>query len=125
TPAVQRAILEGLGDGMRSRDASLGQWLATPAGKPALATVTPFFRQAADTAANERSAPAARVAAVRLLGFGPFDLVGEPLATLLSPRPPAEVQAAALRALAGLPNPQVGPLLLAAWDGYNPDLRPE
>ncbi|HVK07190.1 MAG TPA: PVC-type heme-binding CxxCH protein [Gemmataceae bacterium] len=125
TLAVQRAILEGLGDGMRSRDGSLGQWLATSAGKPALATVAPFFRQAADTAGDERAKPAARVAAVRLLGFGPFDLVGEPLAGLLSPRSPAEVQAAALRALAGFPNPQVGPHLLAAWDGYSPDLRRE
>jgi putative membrane-bound dehydrogenase-like protein len=125
TPAVQRSILEGLGDGMRSRDGSLGQWLATPAGKPALVTVAPFFRQAADTAADERATPAARVAAVRLLGFGPFDLVGEPLAGLLNPRSPIDVQGAALRALAGFPNPQVGPHLLAAWDGYSPDLRRE
>lgn len=125
SPAVQRAILDGLGEGMRTRDASLGQWLATPTAKEALTTVGPFFRQAADTARDEKATPAARVAAVRLLGSGPFALVGEPLARLLNPRSPAEVQAAAMRALAGFTDKQVGPILLAAWDGYSPALRRE
>jgi putative heme-binding domain-containing protein len=87
--------------------------------------VGPFFRQAADTARNEKATPAARLAAVRLLGFAPFDVAGELLAELLNPRAPVELQSAALRALAGYADPKVGPLLLAGWDAYGPTLRRE
>jgi putative membrane-bound dehydrogenase-like protein len=126
-PAVQLAILEGLGEGMRTRDASLGQWLADPpaAAKSVVADLAPFFRQAADKARNEKATPPARVAAVRLLGFGPFNEVGEPLAELLNPRSPVELQSAALRALAGFNDAKVGSLILGQWDGYGPTLRRE
>jgi putative membrane-bound dehydrogenase-like protein len=124
-PAVQLAILEGLGDGMRSRDASLGEWLSKAAAKDVTERIGPFFSKAADSARNEKATPASRLAAVRLLGYGPFDVVGEPLAELLNPRSPVEVQAAALRALAGFSDRRVGPMLLAPWDGYGPTLRRE
>jgi putative membrane-bound dehydrogenase-like protein len=125
--AAKLAILEGLGEGMRSRDASLGQWLAKPPdiAAHAVENVLPFFRQAAERARNERATPAARVAAVRLLGFGPFKEAGEPLAELLNPRSPVELQSAALRALTGFNDPKVGPLVLGQWDGYGPTLRRE
>jgi putative membrane-bound dehydrogenase-like protein len=123
SPAVQLAILEGLGDGMRHRDASLGQWLAKAG--DAGERVRPFFRQAADTARNEKATLSSRLAAVRLLGYAPFDTAGEPLAELLNPRAPVELQSAALRALAGFNDPKVGALLLAGWDGYGPTLRRE
>jgi putative heme-binding domain-containing protein len=112
---------------MRSRDASLGQWLvrSPAAAADAMTRVGALFRQAADTARNEKATPAARVAAVRVLGFAPFELVGQPLSELLNPRSPVEVQSAAVRALAGYSDPKVGPLLLAAWDGYGPTLRRE
>ena len=74
---------------------------------------------------NEKATPAARVAAARLLGFGPFNEVGEPLAELLNPRSPVELQSTALRALAGFNDPKVGPLMLGQWDGYGPTLRRE
>jgi putative membrane-bound dehydrogenase-like protein len=123
SPAVQLAILEGLGDGMRHRDASLGQWLAKAG--DAGERIRPFFRQAADMARNEKASLTSRIAAVRLLGYAPFDVAGEPLAELLNPRSPVELQSAALRALAGFNDPKVGPLLLAGWDGYGPTLRRE
>lgn len=122
-PGVQLAILQGLGDGMRHRDASLGEWLAKS--MDARNRVGPFFRQAAATAGNETAPLPARLAAVRLLGFAPFNLAGEPLAGLLNPRSSGELQSAALRALAGFNDPKVGPLLLAGWEGYGPTLRRE
>jgi putative membrane-bound dehydrogenase-like protein len=124
SPATQQAILEGLGNGMRSRDASLGQWL-TQAGAQHAERLGPFFRQAVDTAQNEKATLPARIAAVRLAGFAPFDLASAPLAELLNPRTPAELQSAALGALAGFADPKVGPMLLAGWDGYGPTLRRE
>ena len=122
---AQLAILEGLGDGMRHRDASVGQWLSEARPKDVTAHIGPLFRQAAETARNDQAKLPARLAAIRLLGYGPFDVVGEPLAELLSPRSPVEVQSAVLRALAGFSDPKVGPLVLAGWDGFGLTLRRE
>jgi putative membrane-bound dehydrogenase-like protein len=122
--ATQQAILEGLGEGMRSRDASLGQWL-TKAGAQHVERLSPFFRQAIDTARNEKATLPTRIAAVRLAGFAPFEVTGASLAELLNPRTPAELQSAALLALAGFADPKVGPMLLAGWEGYAPNLRRE
>jgi putative heme-binding domain-containing protein len=126
-PAAQLAILEGLGEGMRTRDASLGKWLAKPpaGAKDAADRIERFFRQAAETAQDEKAKPAARVAAARLLSYGPFRLAAEPLAGLLQPKSPPDVQSAALRALAGYDDPKVGPLILGPWEGYGPTLRRE
>lgn len=126
-PAAQLAILAGLGEGMRSRDASLGHWLANPpaGAKDVGERVGPFFSRAAETARNETATPASRLAAVRLLGFAPFPLSGEPLAELLNPRTPVAIQSAALQALAGFNDPKVGLLLVGAWEGYGPTLRRE
>jgi len=126
-PAAQLAVLDGLGEGMRSRDASLGRWLAAPpdVAKGVVADVIPVFRQAADRARSEKAAPAARLAAVRLLGFGPLDIAADPLSELLGPRNSVEVQSAALRALAGFDDARVGPLILAQWEGFGPTLRRE
>jgi putative membrane-bound dehydrogenase-like protein len=122
-PSVQLAILQGLGDGMRSRDASLGQWLskAGDAGD----RVRPLFRYVAVTVGSEKAPLSSRIAAVRLLGYAQFAIAGEPLAELLNPRSPVELQSSALRALAGFNDPKVGPLVLAGWDGYGPTLRRE
>src|SRR5262249_44981125 len=116
--AVQLAILEGLGDGMRSRDASLGQWLVKARPDDGTERFGPFFRQAAETARNEKSPPASRLAAVRLLGYAPFKVAGDPLAELLSPRNSTELQAASLRALTAFDDPKVAGQILAQWDGY-------
>src|SRR5438876_1211881 len=69
--------------------------------------------------------PAERVASVRLLGFGPFAIAAEPLAALLSPRQPPELQSAAVRALAAQDQSRTVELLLAGWDSYGPSLRRE
>ncbi|MBO0697021.1 MAG: c-type cytochrome [Zavarzinella sp.] len=127
TPAAQLAILDGLGEGMRSRDNSLGRWLAEPpaAAKSVVADVLPVFRQAADQALDVKAKAAARLTAIRLIGYGPFDIAAGPLAELLSPRNAVEIQSAALRALAGFDNPKVGSLILEQWDGFGPTLRRE
>src|SRR5262249_5946267 len=126
-PAVKLAMLEGLGEGMRSGDSSLGQWLAKPSdvAEVVIEDILPLVRQAPDNARNEKKKLAAPLPARRVLGFGPFKIVGEPLAEVLNPRFPVEVQSAALRALAGFNDPNVGPLILGQWDSYGPTLRRE
>jgi len=124
---VRLAVLDGLGEGMRTRDTSLGRWLANPPDgvKEVVGQVTPVFRQAARTAVVDSTALNSRLAAVRLLGYGPFEVASEPLAELLQSRWPVEVQAAALRALAGFDDARVATVILASWEGYGPTLRRE
>jgi putative membrane-bound dehydrogenase-like protein len=125
--ARQAALLDGLGQGLQNSKLSLRTlWEKPP---PQLAevvhTVRPMFERAAATAADEKAALPERVDSVRLLGFGPFAIAAEPLANLLSPRQPPEIQSAVVRALAAQDQPQTVELLLAAWDSYGPSLRRE
>jgi putative membrane-bound dehydrogenase-like protein len=125
TARTQRAILEGLGEGMRSRDTSLGAWLSKADPNEIVEGIQVLFLHAAQIAGIDGTDVASRISLVRLCGYGPFDIVGRRLAELLSPRSPVELQSAALRALAGFNDPKVGPFLLAGWDGYGPTLRRE
>lgn len=125
--ARQAALLDGLGQGLQNSKLSLRTlWEKPP---PQLADVVqvvrPTFVRAAVTAANEKAALPERLDSVRLLGFGPFTIAADPLAALLSPRQPPELQSAAVRALAAQDQPRTVELLLAGWDSYGPSLRRE
>jgi putative heme-binding domain-containing protein len=125
--ARQAALLDGLGQGLQNSKLSLRTlWEKPP---PQLAevihAVRPTFEHSAATAADDKAPLAERVASVRLLGFGPFAISGEPLAALFSPRQPPELQSAAVRALAAQDQPRTVELLLAGWDSYGPSLRRE
>jgi putative heme-binding domain-containing protein len=87
--------------------------------------VRPFFSQAAASAGDARQPVAQRVAAVRLLGYGPFNTAAPALQGLLDPQEPAEIQLAAVRALAAHHNPKVPDLLLASWNRSTPSVRRE
>src|SRR5262249_40162571 len=119
--AWEVALLEGLGDGLRSGQRSLARLLETPppALKDAAARVRPFFESATAPARSGKRPFGERLAAVRLLGHGPYPVGGPALRELLSPRQPPEVQLAAIRALAQHDNPSVAKSLLAAWPGYS------
>jgi putative heme-binding domain-containing protein len=64
-----------------------------------------------------------RETAIRLLGRAPFDSVRETLTALVDSRQPEPVQLAAVRALAGYPHTDIGPILLGGWRGQSPAVR--
>lgn len=123
----QVAVLEGLGQGMQSSQRSLARlWETPPADlKTSVERAIPIFRRAAVQATDEKRPVAERLAAVRLAGFGPFAVIEQSLPTLLTPAQPAEVQLAAVRALAIHDQAKVADLLLAGWNSYSPSVRGE
>jgi putative membrane-bound dehydrogenase-like protein len=127
SPAVQSALLDGLGQGARNSAKPLNRLWDDPSPelKPAIEKALAAFTTAATTAHNEKASLAARQAAVRLLASGPYKVASEPLATLLDPRSPAELQSAALRSLASFDDPKVADTVLAAWESFGPTLRRE
>src|SRR5262249_29962231 len=123
----QVAVLEGLGQGLQNSGRPLSRlWEQPPAGlKDAVEKVRPFFESAAATARDEKRPLAERTRAVGLVGCGPFAVGSGPLQELLAPQQPAELQTAAVRALALHESPRVGELLLQPWSGYSPAVRRE
>jgi putative membrane-bound dehydrogenase-like protein len=125
--AWQVAVLEGLGQGLRNSGRPLGRlWeQPPPALEEAVAGVQPFFVQAAAAARDGKRPLGERLAAARLLGYGPFAVASGPLQELLAPQNPSELQMAAVRALALQDNAKVAELLLEPWASYSPVLRRE
>jgi putative heme-binding domain-containing protein len=123
----QFALVEGLGEGLCNTRRSLAQLLEqTPdALKAEVHPLRDFFSRAAKMAPVAREPLADRLTATRLLGYAPFGVAKSALAKLLSPRQPAELQLAAIRALSLHPQPEVAPTLLGAWSGYSPTVRRE
>ncbi|GIW81610.1 MAG: cytochrome c [Gemmatales bacterium] len=125
--ALQAAILEGLGTGLQNSKRSLKQLWEKPPDelRPVVVQARAIFAQAAKVAANPKTSLAARLDAVRLLGYGPYELASQAFRALLVPESPAEVQRAVIRSLALHDHPQVGQILLAHWPSYSPALRRE
>jgi putative membrane-bound dehydrogenase-like protein len=123
----QFAVLDGLGQGLQNSARPLARiWeQPPPALKEAVARVRPLFEQAAAVSRDAKRPPAERIAAVRLLGRGPYTLAASAAPDLLNPRTPPDVQSAAVRALSLHARPEVADLLLAAWAGYSPAVRRE
>ncbi|MFO0849369.1 MAG: neutral/alkaline non-lysosomal ceramidase N-terminal domain-containing protein [Gemmataceae bacterium] len=73
-------------------------------------------------AIDEKAAPAARTAAVKLLGREPTTRAADigRLAMLLAPQTPAAVRSAAVAALGHIPDDAAADALLAGWAGYTP-----
>ncbi len=124
---VQMALLDGLGEGLGQAGRPLERlWDSPPpALKRGAEQARELFRQAARVARDEKRDTASRVAAVRLLGRGPFEPLRESAPTLLGPRSAPEVQLAAVRALSAHARPEVAKLLLGVWDAATPSLRRE
>jgi putative membrane-bound dehydrogenase-like protein len=123
----QVAILEGLGQGLQHTRRPLTLlWEQPPKSlKETVAKVLPFFTRAA-TAAGDKQRPAAeRVAAARLLGYGPYTTAAPALRQLLAPSSASELQMAAVRALSLHPRKEVADTLLTSWNSYSPVLRRE
>jgi putative membrane-bound dehydrogenase-like protein len=123
----QSAILEGIGEGLARGGRSLSRWWQQPPKgmEPSFDAIRKLMGQAAKTAQNSKATLDERLAAARLLGFGPFNQVRDPLTALLQPAEPLPLQHAALRSLTSHVDKDVGPLLLAGWNTYGPALRRE
>lgn len=126
-PEWKTDLLEGLGEGRKNSGRSLGKlWDQPPeALKDALKTARPFFERAAVTVRDEKKPLSERSATTRLLGYGPFAVVSDPLKELLAPSTPGELQLAAVRALSSQDSPKVADTLLSQWGSYGPALRRE
>jgi putative membrane-bound dehydrogenase-like protein len=121
------AVLEGLGRGWQASRGSLTRlWDDPPAKlKDALAGVRPLFASAARTARDHKRSLGDRLAAVRLLGYGPWATISPVLRELLAPQNPREVQLAAVQAFSVQDHARVAESLLAPWGTYSPVLRRE
>jgi putative membrane-bound dehydrogenase-like protein len=122
----QVAVLEGLGQGMQNSPRPLKRlWDDPPAAlKEPVANARPFFERAATTAADEKRPIAERMAAVRLLGYGPFSACAK-LSDLLEPTNSTEIQLAAVRVLSLHDDAKAGEMLLSPWSGFSPIVRRE
>ncbi|WP_020474310.1 PVC-type heme-binding CxxCH protein [Zavarzinella formosa] len=126
-PADQLVLLDGLGQGMRNTAQPLNTLWANPPAelKKPLAGLREAFTKRANDATDEKLPLPTRLAAVRFLGVGPFDVAKEPLAKLLTPQNPGELQSAAVQALNTFAEPEVATIILAGWEAHGPTLRRE
>jgi putative membrane-bound dehydrogenase-like protein len=121
------AVLEGLCQGLQASRGALDRLWENPPPKlkQGLETARPFFASCGRTAREEQRPPADRLAATRLLGYGPFPVAAASLKDVLLPQNPQELQLAGVRALSLHEGPKVGDLLLSQWGSYSPIVRRE
>jgi putative heme-binding domain-containing protein len=123
----QAAVLEGLGQGMQGRPRPPQRlWEEPPpALRGAVEKVQPLFSRAAAAAAAEGRPAEERLAAIRLLGYGPFRAGAATWGRLLAPASPGAIQLAAVRALSLQQGPGAAEVLLENWSGFSPAVRRE
>jgi putative membrane-bound dehydrogenase-like protein len=123
----QIAILQGLGQGLQNSSRPLNRMWddPPPALREAVERAKVFFQQAIAVAKNDKQPAAERRAAAQLLGYAPFAQAGPVLQGLLTPQTDADLQLAAVRALAQHDQSRVAEALLASWNSYGPTLRRE
>ena len=129
----QLAALSGMAQGLRTRapgsaDRSALMTLlsaGSPRAHAARTRVEAVLRQAADTVLDDEASEALRLSAIALLGHTEFRWAGKPLLTLLEPRYPRDLQTAAVRALAQLPDALAAGSLVEGgrWAALTPDVR--
>lgn len=116
-----RQVLLALGRGLKQRGIGLH---ATSDMPPVVAAYIQEAIQTARADANrEEGDVEPRRQAIELLGLATFQESGETLTELLDVKQPQSVQTAAVRALAGYADAEVGSLLLARWTEYVPGVR--
>jgi putative membrane-bound dehydrogenase-like protein len=121
--AAQREILRQLADGLAQAGVSLAaHWPAS--GQATAGALREFFERAARTALDSTAEPRERIEAVGLVGHAPWSLGERPLGELLRPGQPQAVQIAAVRALAPRAEPAVASIVVSAWPGLSPGVRP-
>ena len=126
----QIAAVGGIGEGLR------GRGLGSP-GRSALRALLPvdsadlgvrvdsLFKQAGDVALDAKQSLSSRLAAVSLFGQADDTFAGKAFEQLIEPQQPAEIQAAAIRALGQIAGPDTGAILVkrVRWIAYTPAAR--
>ncbi|HUF80891.1 MAG TPA: c-type cytochrome, partial [Burkholderiales bacterium] len=123
-PRSEEPTLQAIVRGLALKEGSrLQQQVAAATGGLSEDLVAGLVRQARRIATDRDAPPPDRVAAVHQLRLGKYDPLADVFADLLQPRQPAEVQQAALAALATFEDAAVAALLLDHWPGLTPALR--
>ncbi len=94
-------------------------------GLPNNATAADALKRAERIAANRKADASVRADALDLLALANSDREARLLESLLDPQEPDNVQIAAVRALTSVRGGNVGPLLLAKWNGMSAPVRAE
>jgi putative membrane-bound dehydrogenase-like protein len=125
--AGQLDMLASMLDALDRQKKSLTDLAATksPELKAAIAKLDPAFVQARQNAADVKTTPAGRLAAIRVLGRGPGDPSGDrtALIELLGPQSSSEIQAATVTSLARTAAAETPADLFKGWKGYSPSVR--
>ncbi|MBM3290471.1 MAG: hypothetical protein FJY92_09990, partial [Candidatus Hydrogenedentes bacterium] len=117
--AQVRALMQGLTMGGKSAQAQ-GILAKSQRAQALLAQALDAARKTAPDAA---ASAAARVDAIKALGFDSYEQCKAVLPPLLAAVQPAEVQLAALAGLRKFDNAEVAGILLAGWDDFSPQVR--
>ena len=120
--STQVALLEGLGTGLKRARTSLVAYSKQEGTAESLLIQT-LLSQARQTVLDGDAAIAARLQALRLVGFDDYQRARNVLVELLDARQPQEVQLAAVTALASFAQPEVGDLLLERYSSLTPGVR--
>lgn len=94
---------------------------ASAAGKVFAETID----RARQIAADQTVDVSRRETAIRLLAFGDFSLMREPLASIVGQREHEELRLAAIHTLAQTSDPHAGDVLIAGWRHASPSIRVE
>jgi len=122
--SLENALIGGLGQGIRRRGKTLNHELAKlPAEETAArVAVATAFHHAAETAGDDKQELAARLIAVELLRYAPYETAG-PVLFELARSDEQRLQLAAINALSDFPEKSIGPQLLEEFDSYTPAIR--
>ena len=123
-PAGEQQTLQAIIRGLSLKEGSpLQQQVAAATGGLADDLLANIVQQAQAIAADPQAPAGDRVSATHQLRLGQFVSLADLFAELLQPNQPAEVQQAALAALASFEDLEVAALLLDQWGGLTPALR--
>ena len=124
---TKNALVEGVLSSLVGRSGGASTLWSQVAGeeKEILDKLRPMFKAFKDLAMNEKSTPASRQAAVKMLSSGPPEVMLDLAKELLVPATPPTLQSAILQALNQGPASEVGGIILEKWEGFSPGLRRE
>jgi putative heme-binding domain-containing protein len=123
-PQAAYALIAGLGQGLARRREKLADRIGKLPESPRMA-ITKRLGDAAESASNSRNPPNQRLPAFAVLAFAGWQEANEALLGALASAEPREIQQAALRWLAGFPEPEVATNLIARWPSLTPPVREE
>ena len=120
---VQRAVVLGLGEGLRRSRSGLNQYVQQ---SPAVAALlSDLIARANQTLERSSSTAKQRAEAIEVLAHGRYDDVVNALQAMLDSRQAPAIQLASMQTLAGFDVPEVPAVLIDAWDGLSPAVRGE